>query len=47
VAFDVAADVLEYVFTGQLMHGTGPVWALYFPPSHAVHVIPFCPDTSE
>ena len=47
VAFDVAAVELEYVFAGQLMHGTGPVWALNFPPSHAVHVNPFWPATSE
>ena len=47
VAFDVAAIELEYVFAGQSMHGTGPVWGLCFPISQAVHVNPLCPDTSE
>jgi hypothetical protein len=47
VVFDVAAVEFEYVLAGQIVHGTGPVWALYFPPSHAAHVNPLCPATSE
>jgi hypothetical protein len=47
VAFDVAAVEFEYVFAGHSVHGTGPVCALCFPISHAAHVNPLCPATSE
>jgi hypothetical protein len=47
VALDVAAVVVEYIFTGQFVHTTAPVCALCLPAWHALHGNPSCPATCE
>ena len=41
--FDVAATLVEYVFTGQFVHTPAPAITLYVPAAHGAHAAPFAP----
>jgi hypothetical protein len=47
VVFDVAAVTVEYEFSRQSVHGTGPVIALCLPAWHALQGRPSWPFTCE